>query len=157
MIPLAAWAGLPSTACLCANGGIKLVCSHSRCGANQHAGREDHSALNHRASCCSHCCGASSTIEAAESAEVADCCAGHDAPDLAHESSIHSKACCKPILSAPSMAPKGAKAPHDATLAIAASDFNLNGAAQTHVHHVAPVFDTGPPPDRVILFRSLLI
>ena len=149
MIPLAAWAGLPSTACLCADGGIKLVCSHPGC--SEHAGHE------YEAGSGSHCCGADAALEADPSVEHADCCgaAEHDSDE--HRDGVHAKAGCTPILMAPSVAPKGASTACDSAPAIVVAAPDLAAPAAVCLPRDVAELDTGPPLDRVIVFRSLLI
>ena len=149
MIPLAAWAGAPSTACLCADGGIKLVCSHPGCGA--------HDEHEHDSHCHSHCCGAGAALEADRSVEHADCCGAGEHDSGEDRDGVHAKTGCTPILMAPSLAPKVATATCDSAPAIVVAAPEIAApAAVRHARDVAE-HDTGPPLDRVILFRSLLI
>ncbi|HVA49648.1 MAG TPA: hypothetical protein VNH11_25000 [Pirellulales bacterium] len=144
MIPLAAWAGMPSTACLCANGHVKLFC--------QHLPAKKHSAANQTA-CAASCC-------AHETADAeADCCGGgfccHGGQS--DHAGIGSKACCKPILSAPSVAPQIVSVPCDQAPAVVAVVQQVGALVHPSFIVDAAEFDSGPPLDRVIVFRSLLI
>ena len=143
MIPLAAWAGMPSTACVCANGHVKLFC--------QHALAQKHSSA--RSGCASSCC-------PHETGEAdADCCGGgfccHGSkPESA---GISSKSCCQPILSAPSVAAQVVSVPCEQAPAVI--DVAEEIGALVHPSFIADLaeINTGPPLDRVIVFRSLLI
>lgn len=151
MIPLAAWAGAPSTACVCANGRVKLFCSHGTPPAKTGVHDDTH--------CESDCCGES--CGEIESSDDSDCCGKgaccHGAKSS--EPGIASKACCRPILTPPSIAPKAAKAPDDQTLCVVAVVELGSSLTPTSSSYDRALFasDTGPPLDRVILFRSLLI
>jgi hypothetical protein len=147
MIPLAAWAGMPSTACLCANGHVKLFCQHAL-GEKQ--------APVHPSPCGASCC----THETVHSvADDGDCCGGgfccHGG--TSEKSGIGSKACCQPILSSPSVAPQIVSVPCDPAPAIVGIAEQIG--ALVHPAFIADLaeINTGPPLDRVIVFRSLLI
>ena len=153
MIPLALWAGLPSTACVCANGQLKLVCRHlaGGCGKN-------HATADHDSVCNSNCCGSGTGRAEADSDHV-DCCGGglcrHDA--ASGGTGIGSKACCKPILTAPSVAPEIVSLSCDQAPAVIALAEEIGAIIQPSFAAEDVEFDTGPPLDRVIVFRSLLI
>lgn len=158
MIPLAVWAGLPSTACLCANGGIKLVCTHPGCGGKSHAGHDSQS------TCRSHCCAtngcaANAMIDEVESDEHADCCGDADRGLNESRTGVHAKACCKPVLAAPGMPPKASSVAYDSAPATVVSAAEIGIPPQTSLHRDRDIVEanTGPPLDRVIVFRSLLI
>lgn len=152
MIPLAAWAGMPTTACVCANGHVKFFCQHALGGAS---GKSDESC---RTNCCASATGLADEHDA-DCEHDGDCCGGgfccHGSQSA--QPGVGSKACCKPILSSPSVAPKTVSAPsdHAAALAVVVPEVG----ALIHPTYVAAVavFDTGPPLDRVIVFRTLLI
>lgn len=149
MIPLALWAGLPSTACICANGQLKLVCRHSApiCASDDHES-DVHS-----------CCEMHEANAESDSDQEADCCSSGMCCHAAAqgEPGIGSKACCKPILAAPSLASESANVSCDQAPAAVALVVEI-GALEcpAFARDVAEV-DTGPPLDRVIVFRSLLI
>ena len=152
MIPLALWAGLPSTACVCANGKVKLVCRHAHLAASHESDEHDHG----RHACC---CEAIEAVEDSISRET-DCCGGASCRRGAAEDSqgIGSQACCKPILAAPSVAPKSAAAPCcDQAPAVGACVAEIGALDCPAFARVPEELDTGPPLDRVIVFRSLLI
>jgi hypothetical protein len=155
MIPLAAWAGMPSTACICANGHLKLFCAHLQSGevdAQRHG------------SCTSSCCGDSLVGDADlcddHAEHEADCCGGgfccHGAtPD---KPGVGSKTCCNPILTSPSVAPEVVSLPSpQQAVAIAAVAPEVGGLLHSAFTVDVAAFDTGPPLDRAIVFRSLLI
>lgn len=141
MIPLAAWAGMPSTGCVCANGHLKLFCQHS-------LGAKQPTTLGCTAGCGTH-----------EAEQDVDCCGGghccHGA-DLA-KSGIGAKSCCNPILSSPSVAPQTASIPADHAPAIVATAPEIGTLVHPSFILDVAEFNTGPPLDRVIVFRSLLI
>ena len=151
MIPLAAWAGMPSRACVCANGNVKLFCAHGSRAATLH----EHENV---AAPCGHCCGPANVAEA-DSDHDADCCGSgfccHGAKP--GNAGIGAKACCKPILSAPSAAPDVVSVPCDQAPAVVAVAQQVG--ALVHPSFIADLaeINTGPPLDRVIVFRSLLI
>lgn len=148
MIPLAAWAGLPSTACVCASGHVKLFCAHGAGVAKPH----DHQAA---LGCASSCC----DWAYADCEHDSDCCGSgfccHGAKS--ESASVASKACCKPILSAPSVAPRTVSLPCDQAQAVVTVVQEIG--ALVHPSFIADLaeINTGPPLDRVIVFRSLLI
>ncbi|HET6879450.1 MAG TPA: hypothetical protein VFI31_04825 [Pirellulales bacterium] len=147
MIPLAAWAGLPSTACVCANGHVKLFCQHAL--VQKHPSTAE--------SCSKNCCGHEAV--GLENDHDADCCGGgfccHGTKS--ENPGIASKACCKPILSAPSVAPQSVSLHCDQAQAVVAVVQEIG--ALVHPSFIADLaeINTGPPLDRVIVFRSLLI
>ena len=151
MIPLALWAGMPSTACVCANGHLKLFCQHLL-GSAKHQ-----PAANHEAGCNSSCCGEAADL--AESDKDSDCCGGgfccHGAGS--QKPGIGSKTCCQPILTAPSAAPKMVSVPCEQAPAAVTVVQEVGAIVHPSVIFDAAEFDTGPPLDRVIVFRSLLI
>jgi hypothetical protein len=146
MIPLAAWAGMPSTGCVCANGHLKLFC--------QHLLREMHAAGGHNTACGSDCCEA-----VADQDHDADCCGGGfccHGPQSA-KPGIGSKSCCNPILTAPSVAPQTVTVPCDQVPAVVTVALEIGAIVHPSFAFDAADVDTGPPLDRVIVFRSLLI
>ena len=150
MIPLAVWAGLPRTACVCANGQIKLVCRHV---ATSHM-PDDHESDRHS------CCVDTHEVAAeADSDHEADCCSSgsccHGAAQ--GEPGIGSKACCKPILAVPSLAPESTTVTCDQALAVVSLVDDIGALYRPAFSRDVAEVDTGPPLDRVILFRSLLI
>ena len=151
MIPVAAWAGMPSTACVCANGHVKLFCAHGAAIAKPH----DHQAA---LGCMSSCC-TSGAYADADCEHDADCCGGgyccHGAK--AGTSDVSSKACCRPILTAPSVAPQTFSVPSEQAPAVIVVAEEIGTLA--HPSFIADLaeINTGPPLDRVIVFRSLLI
>lgn len=149
MIPLALWAGMPSTACVCANGHLKLFCQHLL------GGKTHHETADHEAGCNSSCCGA----DLAEADAASDCCGGgfccHGA--YSGKPGIGSKTCCQPILTAPSAAPKMVSVPCDQVQVMVTVVHEIGAIVHPSFVIDAAEFDTGPPLDRVIVFRSLLI
>ena len=150
MIPLAAWAGMPSRACVCANGHVKLFCAHTSRAVTPH--EDEHAAA------CGHCCGSANAAEA-DAEHDADCCGSgfccHGAkPGMA---GIGAKACCKPILTAPSAAPKVVSVNCDQAPAVVAVAYVVGARVHSSFRMDVAEFDTGPPLDRIIVFRSLLI
>lgn len=151
MIPLALWSGMPSTACVCANGHIKLFCQQLLGGAQSHLAA---GLLNGcKSTCCSH------EAQLAEAKQTSDCCGGgfccHGAPSA--KAGLGSKGCCKPILTAPSVAPQIASVPCDQAPGLAAVVREIGAIVHPAIAFEPAEFDTGPPLDRVIVFRSLLI
>lgn len=148
MIPLAAFAGLPSTGCLCANGQFKFFCEHrSSSPAHDFAGH---------AGCCTHehaavdcgCC-----LAAVEEHE-GDCCQhGATLPG----DGVQSRSCCQPVFNAPGLSPVVASAPCDHSLCATVCLVETGAAAHPAVAAETFEFDTGPPLDRVVAFRHLLI
>lgn len=154
MIPLALWAGLPSTACLCANGQLKLICRHLPAGETSHAGGV------HHANPASSCCHSDADLSEPHADEAhADCCGAGpgDRDPTPSGSGVASKAGCKPILTAPSAAPKLAKSACDRSLVVQAVVERQGALTRPLFALDAAELDTGPPLDRVIVFRSLLI
>jgi hypothetical protein len=135
---------------VCANGHVKLFCAHGSPAALPHEHKH--------AAPCGHCCGSANTADA-DLEHDADCCGGgfccHGSQP--ETTGIGSKACCKPILTAPSVAPQIASVPSDQTPAIVAVAQEIGTLA--HPVFIADLaeLNTGPPLDRVIVFRSLLI
>ena len=153
MIPLAAWAGMPSTACVCANGHVKLFC--------QHLSAKKHTPANQSgcaSSCCAHETSAADTDHCV-SEDSADCCGsgfcGHGGKS--DRSGVSSTACCKPILTAPSVAPEIVSVPSDQAPALVTIVEQVGALVHPSFAPDVAEFDTGPPLDRVIVFRSLLI
>ncbi|HEV7225528.1 MAG TPA: hypothetical protein VGN42_22675 [Pirellulales bacterium] len=154
MIPLALWAGLPSTACVCANGRLKLVCRHLAGGCGK-----SHATADHDSVCNSMCCASDAALAEADSDHDVDCCGGglcrHDAAPGG--TGIGPKACCKPILTAPGIAPQTVSLSCDQTPAIVAAVEEIGAIVHPALAAETAEFDTGPPLDRVIVYRSLLI
>ena len=158
MIPLALWAGLPSTACVCANGQIKLVCRHAAGGsAGQHIAHPSSPADADACHLC--CCEGHEAVAELDADHDADCCGAgmccHGASS--DEAGIGSKACCKPVLTAPSVAPESTSVVCDQTPALVGLVEELEPLVRASFSRNVAEVDTGPPLDRVIVFRSLLI
>lgn len=158
MIPLALWAGLPSTACVCANGQLKLVCRHAAAGATGHHVAHPSSAAEAGDSH-SCCCEGHDAVAELDAAHDADCCGGgmccHGASS--DKAGIGSKACCKPVLTAPSLAPESTSVVCDQTPALLDLVEEREPLVRASFNRDVAEVDTGPPFDRVIVFRSLLI
>lgn len=140
MIPLAAWASMPSTACVCSNGHVKLFCEYLLAWkqANPSGGAS---------SCCAH--------EAAE--DNTDCCGACSRGGKSVTPGIASKSCCNPIVTLPSVPPQTASVPCDGLPAVATAAEQVGALVHPSFISVPTDLDTGPPLDRVIAFRSLLI
>lgn len=151
MIPLAAWAGMPSRACVCANGDVKLFCARGTLTATSH----EHEHASPRGA---NCCGSGNVAEA-DSNDDLDCCGSgfccHGSES--NGAGIGTKACCKPILSAPSIAPRIASVPSDQLPAIVGTAPQVGDLLRPSLDADLAEINTGPPVDRVIVFRSLLI
>ena len=158
MIPLALWAGLPSTACVCANGRLKLVCRHVAGGPAGHHAAHLSSAAD-AGGCHSCCCEGHDAVTEFDSDRDADCCGGGVCcyGASSREAGVGSKACCKPILTAPSVAPESTNVACDQTPALGDLVEDLEPLARASFSRDVAEVDTGPPLDRVIVFRSLLI
>jgi hypothetical protein len=143
MIPLAAWAGLPSTACVCSDGRLKLFCGHPL--------KAD--SVDHHTGCAANCCGDNEVVKGSSES---DCCGGGFC-DHGGKSGVGSKSCCNPILTAPSVAPQTASVPCDQAPAIVAAVEEVGALVHPSFSPDVAEFNTGPPLDRVIVFRSLLI
>lgn len=155
LIPVAIFAGLPSTACQCADGRIKLVCTHlyqraivSEQDACQFA-VDEHGCCHSSASCSGEepatCCANSA---------AGDCCDGCAAPGL---NGRHS--CCTPVFTAPSAKPAVVAAPaleRHLGLLPPLPAFRLQ-RLNAFVHFQRHAHDTGPPVDLVITLCCLLI
>jgi hypothetical protein len=98
-------------------------------------------------------------LSEADSGPDADCCGGgyccHGA--MPNGPGISSKACCKPLVTAPSVAPEMASVLSDQAPAVVATVEEVGAIVHPSFAPDAAEFDTGPPLDRVIVFRSLLI
>lgn len=142
MIPLAAWTGMHTTGCVCANGHLKLYCQHALAGRHSTA-----TAAGYGSTCCCH------------EEEETDCCGGRFCCDGGNsgESHIGAKSCCNPIVSAPSVAPETVSMPCDQAPAIVAVAHKIGTLLQPSLAFDVAEFDTGQQFDRVIVFRSLLI
>jgi hypothetical protein len=144
MMPLAIWAGMPSTACVCANGRLKLFCQYVL-GAKLPA----LAATGCTADCCN---GVAADHDA-------DCCGGsfcgHGGTSAT--TAIGAKSCCNPIVGAPIVAPRTVHVPCDQAPAIVAVVQEIGPLVHPSFFQDVAEFDTGPPLDRVIVFRSLLI
>ena len=140
MIPMAAWAGMPRAGCVCSNGTIKLFCQF-RLDSKQSAPGK----------CGSDCCGQKVTDD-----EI-DCCAVCSIRGKSGTPEIASKSCCNPILALPSVPTQKVSAPLGHfpadVIATASAGTLLRSAFIT----VTAELNTGPPLDRVVVFRSLLI
>jgi hypothetical protein len=143
MIPLAGWAGMPNTACVCTNGRLKLFCEHVL-GAKP---------APSRSGCAASCCPQEDADHEADCCGGGFCCHG----DNSAESGIGAKSCCNPIVGAPSVVSETVSIPCSQAPAVLAIVAEVGALARpTFLLHAAE-FDTGPPVDRVIVFRSLLI
>lgn len=140
MIPLAAWAGMPSTACVCSNGRVKLFCEYLLA-----CKRPAPSA------CASDCCAQKAANE------DTDCCSGCSRGGKSDTPGIASKSCCNPILTSPSASPRKISAPCDHFPAGVDTTEQVGALVRPTFIPVAIEFNTGPPLDRVVVFRSLLI
>lgn len=150
MIPLAAWTGMPSTACVCSNGQLKLFCGHRA------AHDESDDVHGQGDGCIANCCGHHGLADVDHSS---DCCGGglcaHGGPS--DDPSAGSKACCNPVLTAPSLAPQTTSIPCDQVSTAVVAIEQLGALVGPSFIPVAVEFNTGPPLDRVIVFRALLI
>lgn len=146
MIPLALWAGMPSAACRCANGQVKFFCKNAL-GANDCPGPRRASAR-----------GGEATDFQWDAAANNDCCGGGSCRhvDRSTGPGVTSKNCCKPIVTAPNLAPETVKLPCGQTPLFFQSERPAESPPFALIADVAEV-DTGPPLDRVVFFRSLLI
>jgi hypothetical protein len=164
MVPLAVWGGAPSTACICANGRLKLSCSH-RCGARHtHEIGEQHGSLEAAVSCGDHehaCC-----CVHAHDDHVADCegAAAHDCCNPTESggppgTGVSSRGCCKPIgsLVATLSSVVKAVAPVEASPATLDAATYLFHGDQTTTAHSWRGADTGPPVDLVVTLGRFLI
>jgi len=156
MVPLALAGGMPSTGCMCADGGFKLVCAHVYRGLP----RAEHAAIAdgpQQRDCCRHssdCCGEPHDGHVARSASGGDCCNGCELPGIAGE-----RPCCTPVFSAPSATLIITAVPpltEQALAVVAAEPVALQSLA-AHAALQLHESDTGPPIDRVIALRCLLI
>jgi hypothetical protein len=140
MIPLAAWAGMPSTACICSNGRVKLFCQHllGWKQANPPACASD---------CCAH--------KAAE--DPSDCCSACSYGVESDVPGVGSKSCCNPVVTSPSVPPETVSIPCHCLPAVVAAVERIGATVRPSVISEPTDLDTGPPLDRVIVFRALLI
>src|SRR5487761_1114743 len=147
MIPLAVFAGLPSTGCLCANGQFKFFCAH-RCSSPTrevagHAGYRAHEHAAADGSCC----------VAAVNEHEGDCCQhGATLPG----DGMQSRSCCQPVFNAPSLSPVAVSAPDDHSPCLTVCLAETGAIAHPAAAPDTAEFDTGPPLDRVVAFRHLL-
>ncbi|HJT35706.1 MAG TPA: hypothetical protein VJ783_27000 [Pirellulales bacterium] len=151
MIPLAVFVGMPSTGCLCANGQFKLFCGHRNQSAavligSAHAGC---CAAHHADEADCDCCLAPKAAE-----HQADCCQ-HGA-GLPGEG-MQSRTCCQPVFNPVSMSPVAVSAPCDDLLILTVCLIETGAIAYPAVAAEVGEFDTGPPLDRVVAYRHLLI
>ncbi|HEX7450247.1 MAG TPA: hypothetical protein VF306_21995 [Pirellulales bacterium] len=150
MIPLAVFAGMPSTGCLCANGQFKFFCGHQYHADAAHGGKAipgccaaDHAATAD--------CGSCVAMPAAE--YDGDCCQ-HSA--VLPGDGVRSRSCCQPVFNAAGISPAKVSTPCGDSCA----DVCLTETIAIRHPAVASnidEFDTGPPLDRVLAFRHLLI
>lgn len=139
MIPLALAGAMPSTACICANGDVKLFCSH-RAAERAPTGH----------ACCEH--GREAAVGSAPAHH--DCCNTEDDGEGVGAIPCH----CTPVFVAPATRP---------IVASVAVDFELTAEAHTPaieplppISHPAAAFvahETGPPVDLTVTFGRLLI
>ena len=150
MIPLAVYAGLPSTGCLCANGQFKFFCSHryQSVAVQVLSGRAAGCAEEQISADCS-CC------SAAIGAEHEDDCCQHGG--ALPGNGIQSQRCCQPVLSAPNLSWVVVASPSDRSLCLTVCHVETGAIAHSAVAVETIKFDTGPPLDRVVAFRHLLI
>lgn len=171
MIPLAVWGGMPSTACVCANGRIKLFCGH-RCGADHHHGGpalansydghsnpyEGHrSDDGYRQACC---CGEvrDEQVARSEGAQEYDCCNSEVVGGLPGQG-VSSRGGCTPIGSLVATLPSEVKAPapvekSPATPQVATGLFHGGYLTASPSSFDS---DTGPPVDLVVTLGRFLI
>lgn len=153
MIPLAVWAGAPSSGCLCASGQFKLFCAH-----DHHAPHLD---ASHDSGCCAvgqasdaHCQQCAVDLEQRHGEHEGDCCQhGSESPG----DGVRARSCCQPVLNALSMVSAPVSAPdHDApAVAVEVAEPPAIACLARFVEAVD--FDTGPPQDRIIAFGHLLL
>lgn len=153
MMPLAAWAGAPSSGCLCASGQFKLFCGH-----DHHATQDD---TLHDTDCCgaehaseAHFQPCIVEVESPGSSHAGDCCQ-HGATSPAD--GVRGRSACQPILNALSMISAPVSPPGDDAPTIAVQIVEPPAVASLNRAAEAVDFDTGPPHDRVVAFRHLLI
>ena len=149
MIPLAAVAGMPSTGCLCANGQFKFFCGHQYPSDGAHGGHAVTGCCAARDAVAD--CDSCLAMPAAES--DSDCC--QHSPALPCDG-VRSRSCCQPVFNASGLSPVKVSTPcGDSSAAVCLTE-------TVAIRHPAVVsnideFDTGPPLDRVVAFRHLLI
>lgn len=149
MVPVAALASFPSTACVCANGRVKLVCAHSAsCAPHDHEGPCGTSS----------CCGSAEVDSAGEPDCCGGgiCCRGAKSGNTANTWITTPVPSCQPISSLPGVASEDAFADFSAAIALTIICREIAPTPSFWVADVAEL-NTGPPLDRVIVFRSLLI
>lgn len=150
MIALAVVAGMPSTGCLCANGQFKFFCGH------QHRVDPAHGE-NATVGCC------------ADHLAAIDCdrclaapAAKHDGDCCKHAASlpgngVRSRSCCQPVFNAAGISPTKVSAPRDDSSRLGPCLVEADASAFPAVAADIDELDTGPPIDRVVAFRHLLI
>lgn len=161
MIPLAILAGTPSTGCFCASGRFMLLCAHGQqVVAGPHANHDvagddccagdDFAADDLGGGECQLC----STDVHSRGEPEGDCCQHGDASP---SDGVGSRSCCQPVLNALSMGSAPMSAPADGASAAVADCFEPPAVAHFSIAAYRVDFDTGPPLDRIIVFRHLLI
>jgi hypothetical protein len=150
MIPLALWGGLPGTGCICANGQYKFFCAGSLGRVGCDSGRNAASASQSAGCTCPHCRGIATT----DAAETSHACCHND-----RGQGDPAGKCCH--LVARSLATVSAEVAPPTTdalvVAILPPALNLSLVVLSTVSKHVEQIDTGPPIDRVILLRCLLI
>lgn len=150
MIPLAAFAGMPSTGCLCANGQFKFFCSHQYHSHEAHGGAANTGCCSdHPAAAVDCCCEVTSRTE-----QHSDCCQHGATPP---GDGLRSQTCCQPVFNAPSMSPVAVSVPCDDAPLLTVCLIETIASGHPAVAPEAGELDTGPPLDRVVAFRHLLI
>jgi len=166
MVLLAVRGGMPSTACICANGRIKLVCSH-RCGTNHHHGDVADlvgCATDHYSCCCAETCDEhlGSRQDAADcvggAAVVHDCCNPSGQRGLTGDG-ISSRGGCSPVASlVTTLSELGKATPRIesplAQVPVATKRFYGGPVAAAHYFNEP---STGPPGDLVVTLGRFLI
>ena len=162
MVPLAVWGGTPSTACVCANGRIKLFCSHRCEGGHEHSQPADaESCGTHQQACC---CGDSCDDHAASSEAALDGDGGHDCcnspgGNCQPGSGISSRGCCTPVRSLTTTSSQVVKvaAPVELSLATIPAPACLFHGGHVRGAHSWRQVNTGPPVDLVVTLGHFLI
>jgi hypothetical protein len=163
MVLLALWGGAPSTACICANGSLKLSCSHRCVARHAHETGEQHGALCTAGSrgdehaCC--CVGAHDEhVAGCEGEGAHDCCNSTEFGGPPG-TGISSRGCCKPIesLVATLSSVVKAAAPFEASSAPLHTAARLFHGGHTASAHSWRGADTGPPVDLVVTLGRFLI
>ena len=145
MIPLALWSGLPTTACQCPDGSIKLFCSGVYQAVIQHASANSKTAAEVRRSVHKNCCHAKAT-------RPPSCCD--------HPSSGKPCGKCKAIGRTATTVVELVSPPgfDDQASGLYALDLSFAPSAQPVIFsRNVELLDTGPPVDLVLVHHSFLI